>query len=136
MIAFLATILGIGFLLLIHEAGHYFAARAVGIRVEVFSLGFGPRLFGWQRNGCDFRLAAIPLGGYVKVAGEDPNLGPKPGDLFYASAPQRLLFYSGGIIMNFLFAFLMVPLLFMIGSTHRWQREPRRCCLGSWRAPR
>lgn len=115
MIAFLATILGIGFLLLIHEAGHYFAARAVGIRVEVFSLGFGPRLFGWQRNGCDFRLAAIPLGGYVKVAGEDPNLGPKPGDLFYASALQRLLFYSGGIIMNFLFAFLMVPLLFMIG---------------------
>ena len=115
MIAFLATILGIGLLLLIHEAGHYFAARAVGIRVEVFSLGFGPRLFGWQRNGCDFRLAAIPLGGYVKVAGEDPNLGPKPGDLFYASALQRLLFYSGGIIMNFLFAFLMVPLLFMIG---------------------
>ncbi len=115
MIALIATILGIGLLLLIHEAGHYYAARAVGIRVEVFSLGFGPRLFGWTRNGCDFRLAAIPLGGYVKVAGEDPNSGPKPGDLFYASAAQRLLFYSGGIIMNFLFAFLMVPLLFMIG---------------------
>ncbi len=115
MIALLATILGIGLLLLIHEAGHYYAARAVGIRVEVFSLGFGPRLFGWERNGCDFRLAAIPLGGYVKVAGEDPRHGPRPGDLFYASAPKRLLFYSGGIIMNFLFAFVMVPLLFMIG---------------------
>jgi len=115
MIALLATILGIGMLLLIHEAGHYFAARAVGIRVEVFSLGFGPRLFGWQRNGCDFRLAAIPLGGYVKVAGEDPSRGPVPGDLFYATALQRLLFYSGGILMNFLFAFLMVPLLFIIG---------------------
>lgn len=115
MIALIATILGIGLLLLIHEAGHYYAARAVGIRVEVFSLGFGPRLFGWERNGCDFRLAAIPLGGYVKVAGEDPRHGPRPGDLFYASAPKRLLFYSGGIIMNFLFAFLMVPLLFLIG---------------------
>ncbi|MDP7062832.1 MAG: site-2 protease family protein [Planctomycetota bacterium] len=115
MIALFATILGIGLLLLIHEAGHYYAARAVGIRVEVFSLGFGPRLFGWTRNGCDFRLAAIPLGGYVKVAGEDPRHGPRPGDLFYASASKRLLFYSGGIIMNFLFAFLMVPLLFLIG---------------------
>lgn len=115
MIALLATIVGIGMLLLIHEAGHYFAARAVGIRVEVFSLGFGPRLCGWQRNGCDFRLAAIPLGGYVKVAGEDPSRGPVPGDLFYATALQRLLFYSGGILMNFLFAFLMVPLLFILG---------------------
>lgn len=115
MIALIATILGIGLLLLIHEAGHYYAARAVGIRVEVFSLGFGPRLFGWTRNGCDFRLAAIPLGGYVKVAGEDPRHGPRPGDLFYASAPKRLFFYSGGIIMNFLFAFVMVPLLFLIG---------------------
>ncbi|MGB0952967.1 MAG: site-2 protease family protein [Planctomycetota bacterium] len=113
--ALLLTILGIGLLLLLHEAGHYFAARAVGIKVHVFSLGFGPRIVGWHRNGCDFRLAWIPLGGYVRVAGEDPNVKPQPGDLFYASAPQRLLFYSGGIIINFLFAFLMVPFLFFIG---------------------
>lgn len=113
--ALLLTILGIGLLLLLHEAGHYFAARAVGIKVHVFSLGFGPRIVGWRRNGCDFRLAWIPLGGYVRVAGENPNEQPQPGDLFYASAPQRLLFYSGGIIINFLFAFLMVPLLFFAG---------------------
>lgn len=113
--ALLLTILGIGLLLLLHEAGHYFAARAVGIKVHVFSLGFGPRIIGWHRNGCDFRLAWIPLGGYVRVAGEDPNVKPQPGDLFYASAPQRLLFYSGGIIINFLFAFLMIPLLFFAG---------------------
>lgn len=113
--ALLLTILGIGLLLLLHEAGHYFAARAVGIKVHVFSLGFGPRIIGWHRNGCDFRLAWIPLGGYVRVAGEDPNREPRPGDLFYASAPQRLLFYSGGIIINFLFAFLMIPLLFFAG---------------------
>lgn len=115
MMATLFTILGIGLLLLLHEAGHYYAARAVGIKVHVFSLGFGPRMFGWTRNGCDFRLAWIPLGGYVRVAGEDPNVAPKPGDLFYASAPKRLLFYSGGIIINFLFAFLLIPILFMIG---------------------
>ena len=115
MIALLATILGIGLLLLLHEAGHYWAARAAGIRVEVFSLGFGPRLFGWTRGECDFRLAAIPLGGYVKVSGEEPGQQPRPGDLFYATPLQRLLFYSGGILMNFLFAFLMVPILFWIG---------------------
>jgi len=113
--ATLFTVLGIGLLLLLHEAGHFFAARAVGIKVHVFSLGFGPRMFGWHHNGCDFRLAWIPLGGYVRVAGEDPNVPPVPGDLFYASAPQRLLFYSGGIIINFLFAFLLIPILFLIG---------------------
>ena len=109
------TILGIGLLLAIHEGGHYFAARSVGIRVKVFALGFGPRLFGWKRNGTDFRLALLPLGGYVQVAGDDPSQPPKPGDLFYASASQRLFFYSGGIIANFLFAFLLVPILFQFG---------------------
>lgn len=115
MTAILATILGIGILLLIHEAGHYFAARAAGIRVEVFALGFGPRLFGWRRGDTDFRLALLPLGGYVKVSGEDPTRPPRPGDLFAASVQQRLLFYAGGILMNFAFAFLLLPLLFLIG---------------------
>lgn len=115
MTAILATILGIGILLLIHEAGHYFAARAAGIRVEVFALGFGPRLFGWRRGDTDFRLSLLPLGGYVKVSGEDPTRPPRPGDLFAASVQQRLLFYAGGILMNFAFAFLLLPILFLIG---------------------
>ncbi|MBC8370154.1 MAG: site-2 protease family protein [Planctomycetes bacterium] len=109
------SILGIGLLLLIHEGGHYFAARAVGIRVKVFALGFGPRLFGWRRNGTDFRLALLPLGGYVQVAGDDPSRPPRPGDLFYASPLQRLFFYAGGILANFAFAFLVIPILFSIG---------------------
>ncbi len=115
MTAILATILGIGILLLIHEAGHYYAARAAGIRVEVFALGFGPRLFGWRRGDTDFRLSLLPLGGYVKVSGEDPTRPPRPGDLFAASVQQRLLFYAGGILMNFAFAFLLLPILFLIG---------------------
>jgi len=115
MTAILATILGIGFLLLIHEAGHYLAARAAGIRVEVFALGFGPRLFGWRRGDTDFRIALLPLGGYVKVSGEDPSRPPRPGDLFAASVSQRLLFYAGGILMNFLFAAILLPILFLVG---------------------
>jgi len=109
------TIFGIGLLLVIHEGGHYFAARAVGIRVKVFAIGFGPRLFGWQRNGTDFRVSLLPLGGYVQVSGDDPSRPPRPGDLFYASAKQRLLFYAGGIMANFLFAFLIIPVLFFVG---------------------
>jgi regulator of sigma E protease len=109
------TILGIGLLLLIHEGGHYFAARAVGIRVKVFALGFGPRLFGWHRNGTDFRVSLLPLGGYVQVAGDDPSRPPRPGDLFYANAPQRLLFYAGGILANLAFAFIIIPVLFSVG---------------------
>lgn len=109
------TIFGIGLLLVIHEGGHYFAARAVGIRVKVFAIGFGPRLFGWQRNGTDFRVSLLPLGGYVQVSGDDPTRPPRPGDLFYAGAKQRLLFYAGGIMANFLFAFLIIPVLFFVG---------------------
>ena len=109
------TIFGIGLLLVIHEGGHYFAARSVGIRVKVFAIGFGPRLFGWQSNGTDFRVSLLPLGGYVQVSGDDPSRPPRPGDLFYASAQQRLLFYAGGIMANFLFAFLIIPILFFVG---------------------
>jgi regulator of sigma E protease len=69
---FLAA-LGIGLLIFIHELGHFLAARAAGVRVEVFSLGFGPRLCGVPWNGTDFRLSLVPFGGYVMVAGQDPS---------------------------------------------------------------
>src|SRR5207237_639079 len=83
----IGAFLGIGFLIFIHELGHFLACRLTGTRVETFSIGFGPRLFGWERvgtvrrftvgrrttlptEGVDVRIAAIPLGGYVKMAGE------------------------------------------------------------------
>ncbi len=61
----------LGFLIFVHELGHFLAARRVGVRVEVFSLGFGPRLFGFTRGDTDYRISAIPFGGYVKMAGGD-----------------------------------------------------------------
>ena len=64
------AILGISFLIFIHELGHFLAARAFGVRVETFSIGFGPRIFGTRRGETDYRISAIPLGGYVKMAGE------------------------------------------------------------------
>ena len=114
----LQVVLGIGLVIFVHEAGHFMAARWCGARVEVFSLGFGPRLFGWQRGDTLFQVAAVPLGGYVKVAGEysDGLSGsPEPGTLATLSVPQRFLYFSGGVIMNVIFALVALPLVMLAG---------------------
>src|SRR5437667_12637737 len=69
--ALFAVALILGFMILIHEFGHYAAAKLLGVRVEVFSIGFGKRLLGFRRGDTDYRIAAIPLGGYVKMSGEN-----------------------------------------------------------------
>jgi regulator of sigma E protease len=109
--------LGIGLLIFLHELGHFMAARLAGVRVEVFSLGFGPRLFGWHWRGTDFRLSLVPLGGFVMVAGQDPNdhRYPPEESLHSKSAGQRALFWSGGVLMNALFALIVFPLVFRAG---------------------
>src|SRR5216684_131884 len=63
----------LGVMILVHEWGHFIAARIFGVRVDVFSIGFGPRLFGWKRGATDYRVSALPLGGYVRMAGQDPT---------------------------------------------------------------
>ena len=115
MLAVLLTILGIGFLLFIHELGHFLAARAAGVRVEVFAIGMGPRLFGFRRGDTDYRISALPIGGYVQMAGENSIDREAPDGLHSKSVAARFFIFSGGIIMNFLFALIMVPLLFRIG---------------------
>src|SRR5438046_4729395 len=64
-------VLVLGILILVHEWGHFIVARLFGVRVDVFSIGFGPRLFGWKRGATDYRVSAIPLGGYLRMAGQD-----------------------------------------------------------------
>src|SRR6202790_3406571 len=63
----------LGVMILVHEWGHFVAARIFGVRVDVFSIGFGPRLLGWKRGATDYRVSALPLGGYVRMAGQDPT---------------------------------------------------------------
>jgi regulator of sigma E protease len=112
----LLAVVGIGFLIFIHEAGHYICARLAGVRVLVFSLGFGPRLLGCRVGPTDYRLSAVPLGGYVRVAGEDPTDPIAPPDgLSSKSVPARALFFLGGVMMNLLFAFVAFPLVFRAG---------------------
>ena len=113
----LLAILGIGLLIFLHEGGHFLAARLAGVRVEVFSLGFGPRIGGFYWRGTDFRLSAVPFGGYVMVAGQDPSdrCYPRSECLYSKSVAQRALFWSGGVIMNVLFALIVFPLVFGAG---------------------
>ena len=109
--------LGIGLLIFIHELGHFLAARLAGVRVEVFSLGFGPRLCGVVLGGTDFRLSLVPFGGFVMVAGQDPSdyRYPERECLYAKTIGQRMLFWSGGVLMNALFALVTFPLVFGAG---------------------
>lgn len=67
----LGIVLVLGVMILVHEWGHFVVARLFGVRVDVFSIGFGPRLFGWKRGATDYRVSALPLGGYVRMAGQE-----------------------------------------------------------------
>src|SRR5580658_1482024 len=67
------VVLVLGVMVLVHEWGHFIVARMCGVRVDVFSIGFGPRLFGWKKGPTDYRVSALPLGGYVRMAGQDPS---------------------------------------------------------------
>src|SRR5690606_20732608 len=115
VLSILQVAIGIGFLTFIHELGHFLAARAAGITVETFSLGFGPRLIGFRKGATYYQLAAIPVGGYVRVAGEDLHGRPREGDLMSKSVGARAAFYSGGVVMNLLFALVAFPIVFAHG---------------------
>jgi len=70
---FFWVVILLGIMILIHELGHFWAALSVGVKVETFSIGFGSRLFGFRRGDTDFRISAIPFGGYVRMFGEQPG---------------------------------------------------------------
>ncbi|MEW6338156.1 MAG: RIP metalloprotease RseP [Acidobacteriota bacterium] len=127
----LALIVVLGILVFLHEGGHFLAARAVGARVSVFSIGFGRRLFGWKRGETDYRVSAIPLGGYVRIHG----LGPDESDLVGASEAneemlprwKRAVILIAGPVANVLGAVLFVAIALMLGAdVPAWQDGPAR----------
>lgn len=106
----------IGVMILIHELGHFWAARFFDVRVEVFSFGFGPRLFGFRRGETDYRFSAILFGGYVKMAGEQPGEeNPNDPRGFLAKPrPQRLIIAFAGPFMNIVLAVGLLTGLYMV----------------------
>ncbi len=111
-------IIAIGILILIHELGHFIMARRGGIRVEKFSIGFGPTLLKFKRGETEYRLAPIPIGGYVKMTGEEPDEdGALLDEKSFArkSVWTRIKVVAAGPIMNLVLALVLLPIVFMIG---------------------
>jgi regulator of sigma E protease len=106
----------LGFMILIHEFGHYAVAKWLGVRVEVFSIGFGKRLFGFRRGETDYRIAAIPLGGYVKMSGENPidQRTDDPREFMNHSRWHRFLIAIAGPTMNILLAIFLLTTIYMV----------------------
>src|SRR6201997_5805746 len=104
----LAIVLGI--MVLVHEFGHFAVAKLCGIRVEVFSIGFGKRLIGFRRGDTDYRISLLPLGGYVKMAGENPMEARTgdPGEFMSHPRWQRFLVAIAGPAMNVLLAVVVL----------------------------
>ncbi len=105
----------LGVMILIHELGHFWAALAVGVKVETFSIGFGPRLFGFKRGDTDFRFSAILFGGYVRMLGEQPGdaQAADPRSFQAKARWQRAIVIVAGPLMNVLLAIGLVTGLYM-----------------------
>lgn len=107
----------LGLLIVVHEAGHFFMARRVGVRVEEFAFGFGPKLWGWKKGDTEYRVCAIPLGGYVKMAGDEKANCKGAGDEFFSkSIGHRALIILMGPAVNYVLAYLLFVAVFMIGA--------------------
>src|SRR6184192_3914516 len=103
---FIAFVIVLGFLIFAHEAGHFFVAKLFRVRVLVFSFGFGKRLFGFRKGDTDYRVSLVPLGGYVRMAGDTPeeNQTHSPDEFLSKPKWQRFLIMLAGPFMNLLIA--------------------------------
>ncbi|HXM96606.1 MAG TPA: RIP metalloprotease RseP [Candidatus Dormibacteraeota bacterium] len=117
----LGVALVLGLMIMIHEWGHFIAARWFGVRVDVFSIGFGPRLFGWKRGTTDYRISALPFGGYVRMAGQDPSdvdsaekpPSGSPDELMSKPRWQRAVISFAGPAVNLIFPIILLTGLFV-----------------------
>ncbi|HWE84296.1 MAG TPA: RIP metalloprotease RseP [Terracidiphilus sp.] len=125
VVAIISFIVLIGVMVVVHEFGHFAVAKLCGVRVESFSVGFGPRLFGIKRGDTDYKVCLLPLGGYVKMTGETPDqlqsgttpedAGPAeidPGSFTNHPRWQRVLIGLAGPVANFILAFVLMLFYF------------------------
>jgi regulator of sigma E protease len=113
-----AFVFVLGVLIFVHELGHFIMARRIGVRVITFSLGFGPKLIAFTRGDTEYRVSAVPLGGYVKMAGEtpdDPRTG-KPDEFLSKSKWQRFQVLIMGPVMNIVLAVVLMWVVLMQGA--------------------
>lgn len=115
--AVLLVVIAFSVMILIHELGHFLVARRVGIKVEIFSLGFGPTLFSVKKNDIEYKICAIPLGGYVKMLGEDPSVATTGDKREFGAQPagNRFKVLISGAALNYLLGLLLIAIVFMVG---------------------
>ncbi len=115
MATILELLIVLGIMVLVHETGHFITAKLCGIRVEVFSIGFGKRLLGFKRGDTDYRICLLPLGGYVKMSGDNPGEhATDPGDFNAHPRWQRVLIALSGPFANFLLAIALMTVGYML----------------------
>ena len=119
MTAIVSFIVVIGVLILIHELGHFLVAKRFGVKIEKFSIGFGPKIFAKTVGDTEYRLSWIPLGGYVKMLGETDPEKVAPEDLPHSfsalSVSKRMMIAAAGPVANFLLAILLFAAVFWSG---------------------
>lgn len=116
----LQFLIGLGLVIFVHEFGHFTVAKAVGIRVEQFALGFGPRLIGFKRGETDYRVNLLPMGGYVKMTGQEDfrplrEERPDPRAFYNKPVSARFAVVSAGVVMNVILAGLLFIIVCLVG---------------------
>jgi len=117
LLGILATIILLGILIFVHEFGHFIIARACKVKVEKFSFGFGPKIFGKTIGETEYRVSLIPLGGYVKMLGENPDEEKKDSSGSFQNKKwwQKVFIAAGGPLANFIFAILIFIVTLLVG---------------------
>ena len=127
MTSILAFVFVLGVLIFVHELGHFMMARRIGVRVHTFSLGFGPKLLSFRRGDTEYCISAIPLGGYVKMAGENPDdaRSGAPDEFLSKTKWQRFQVLVMGPVMNLVLAVLVMALVLYQGAqVPAFEQEP------------
>jgi regulator of sigma E protease len=127
LVTILSVAVALGVMILVHEWGHFAAAKAFGVRVEIFSIGFGPRIWGRKRGETDYRVSALPLGGYVKMAGDNPaeERTNDPAEFLAKPRWQRAIIILAGPVMNVVMAVALMAILLMSGVARpAYEDEP------------
>ncbi len=137
MFTLIVFIVALSLLVFVHEWGHFIAAKKAKIRVDIFSIGFGPKLIGKKWHGTEYRLAPVPFGGYVKIYGQEPyeeaegdlELAKKiqhdPQSFASKTFLQKLVVIASGPILNLILCFVLMPVVFMVGRMEpKIMREP------------
>jgi len=120
----LATIFVFGLLVLVHELGHFFTAKMVGMRVDEFAIGFGPKVISYKHGETLYSWRSIPLGGFNKIAGMDPDEEQDEFSFYAKSIPARMLVIAAGSIMNFLLPVLLFMTIFLSSGIDTPSQEP------------